>query len=204
MRLLAHPRFHPLLRWLPFFVCWCGCQWHPLAKVTSVLHGSTGQKIEVKGESATPPKIATNETTVEIPVFTGAVITIDTSNLKLGSDKPGPVVVTTKSETIQGPANFSPPAPATPGELADGRTKIYFWVGLVVGIIAGLAGLFYRYQMVAIGGACVAAGCALGLLVQANPWIFALIGIGIVLKIAGPTLWHLVLKNRQPPPPSIP
>lgn len=204
MKLIAHHKFTKIISWFSILVMWVGCAWHPLAKVTATLKGKSGQVIHTTGETAGPGYVSTNEHRVEIPVWSGAVITIDTTNLKLGSGKTAPVVITTRSETIQSPTNFTPPAPPSQTEMADGRIRIYFWIGFVVGLIAGLAGLFYSYPMVSIGGACVAVGCTLGLVVKSNPWIFGLIALGIVLKIAGPTLWHLVLKNRPVTPPSTP
>lgn len=104
-----------------------------------------------------------------------------------------------KIEHAEAPQAFTPPAPPTPSEEADGKAQWLYRIGLVAGIAAALFGLVRAWDWVMYGGAAVAAGCAVGLFAAKHPAIFAVIGGGIVLAVAGPWIWHTKLKHLETP-----
>ena len=78
--------------------------------------------------------------------------------------------------------------------------KIWFWLGLIVGVSAAIFGLVRAWNLVMWGGVAVAGACAFGIFVQQAPWLFAIIGAGVALKFAGPYIWHTQIKPTVPSP----
>lgn len=171
---------------------------------------SGGGKLEQSGDAQVPAKLAVSTSTNTLPLPSGSDLVFDqklgTLTLRLSHDST--LKTETREEKAEAPQAFTPPAPPTPKEEASGRMHIWFSIGLVIGVAAGLFGLVRGWDMVMYGGACVAGACAFALFVETNPIVFILIGVGLALKVAGPTLWHSILKKLPqsaipaiPPPP---
>jgi len=75
--------------------------------------------------------------------------------------------------------------------------KIWFWIGTLVGLAAGIFGLVRGWDLIMYGGGAIAAACLFAIFVQNYPWILAIIGIGAALAVAGPYLWHTKVKHLQ-------
>jgi hypothetical protein len=71
-------------------------------------------------------------------------------------------------------------------------------IALIVGIAAAIFGLVRNWDLVMWGGAAMAGAAACGLFVQRHPVLFAVIGGGLALGIAGVLIWHLRLKGVKP------
>ncbi len=113
-------------------------------------------------------------------------------------------VVTTRSEsTATGPASFAPPAPPSPADEAEGKARLWLWLGIVAGGAAGVFGLVRGWDMVATGGGAVAAACVAALALQRVPsWLWAILGAGLAAALVGPWIWHRRIKPREGAPPS--
>lgn len=164
-------------------------------------------EVKQAGDVAQPAQVTTSTTKTELPIPAGAKVSIEIPVPVEGKPTPPPVVLSsvTTTEHVVAPTSFQPPAPPTPAQLADGQMKVWFWIGLIVGGAAALFGLVRGWNMVMYGGLCVAGACAFGIFVQNSPWLLAVIGLGVALKIAGPTLYHTVVKKleeKQTPPTS--
>lgn len=172
----------------------------PAASVT--LAG--GAKLDQTGSAQVPAKVTSDVVSSVVPVPAGSTVIVD-------EKKPGVISVQlsgqtevrteARKESAEAPKAFTPPAPPTPSETADGQAQLYYRIGLVIGIAAALFGLVRDYTLLMIGGAAVAGGCLIALFVKAHPLVLVLIGAGVALKIAGPALWHLKLKHLEPKSP---
>lgn len=163
-----------------------------------------GASIQQSGDAQVPAKLAVTSSARSLPLPAGSDIIFDeklgTFTLHLSHEST--LKTETREEKAEAPQAFTPPAPPTPADEAAGKLHVWYGIGLVVGIAAGLFGLVRGWNMVMYGGACVAGGCALALFVQQNPLVFVLIGVGLLLKIAGPVLWHTVAKKLPPDAPA--
>lgn len=157
------------------------------------------------GDAAKPAQAATNTQSASVPIPAGSTVVFN--------DKLGTLAVTlsgetilhteTRTDTVTGPQAFTPPAPPTPTDEAKGKAALWLRIGLVVGIAAGGFGLVERWSLVALGGGSVAAACFLGLSIEAIPgWLWAVLGIGGALAVAGPIIWHTKVKPAASPHPS--
>lgn len=168
-------------------------------KVSAVVKTPTTE-VRQAGDVAQPAQVTTQTTKTDVPIPAGSTITIVTP-AKTDDKKPDPVLVSTSTtEHVVGPTSFQPSAPPTPSQLADGQVKIWFWIGLAIGLAAAIFGLVRDWNFVMYGGIAVASACAFAIFVQAHPLVFVVIGLGIALKFAGPWFWHTQMKNKQPPP----
>lgn len=187
------------LIWI-LFLC-AGCQFKPAgakAPAASIVTPS-GVKVEQTGDAQVPAKVETKSTitVVELPMGSSLVFnqTAGTIDVRLG--RPSSLHQTSVAERVEAPRAFVPAAPPSPQELAKGQAAVWFWIGLVVGVCAAVFGLVRAWNLVMYGGIAVAAGCAFALFVQEHPLVLWLIGFGVLLKIAGPVIWHTVLKHKE-------
>lgn len=166
-----------------------------LNRVSAVVKTPTTQ-VEQAGAVAQPTQVTTQTTKTDVPIPAGAKVTIEMPPAK-PDDKPTILTTSTTTEHVVGPTSFQPPLPPSPGDLASGTLKVWFYVGLVVGCAAALFGLVRGWNLVMYGGLCVAGACAFAIFVQSSPWVFALIGLGVALKFAGPYIWHTQIKKTE-------
>lgn len=176
-------------------VTMCGCA-TPFSMFHKVSASIKTPSVLVKqtGDAAQPATVTTSTTKTEAPIPAGSRITIETP----AAETKGPVpmlTTTTTAERIVGPAAYAPPLGPTPSDIAGANLKIWFWVGLVIGSAAALFGLVRGWNLVMWGGICVASACALAIFVQTSPLVFALLGVGVALKLAGPYIWHTQIKQ---------
>lgn len=152
--------------------------------------------IHQSGDVAVPAQTTVTTTKTEAPIPPGSRITIETpptaSNVAIPT-----LVTSTITERATGPTSFTPSAPPTAVQLADANAKLWFWIGLCIGVAAALFGLVRDWNLVMYGGLAVAGACAFAIYVQQSPWVFAVIGAGVALKVAGPYIWHTSVKSTQ-------
>lgn len=163
-----------------------------------------GTEVSQSGPVASPVSVATNSTTTTAPIPPGSRIVIETpgpgATFQDSAVVPPLLTTTSTTESVIGPTAFTPPADATPAQKADGKLKIIFYAGLVLGSGVALFGLVRGWDFVMYGGLCAAGACAIALFIQAYPWLFAIAGVGLTLSIVGPWLWHTKIKHLNPPP----
>jgi len=167
-----------------------------LRKVSSVVK-TPATEVRQSGDAAVPAQATVSTTQTSAPIPPGSKITIETPVAKEGAlATPPPVLVTTTTtEHSSAPTSFQPPPPPSPSELATAQTKIWFWIGTIIGGAAAIFGLVRDWNLVMWGGIAVAGACLFAIFVQDSPWVLPVIGIGVALKFAGPYLWHTKLKG---------
>lgn len=165
----------------------------PAATVTT----AAGTILTQTGDAQVPASVSTKTTTQSMTLPTGTLVwqnrEKDLIQYQLARDTP--LTTTVRAEEAKAPQSFTPPAPPTPAEEADGKAVLYYRIGVVVGIAAALFGLVRDYTMVMVGGGCVAGACLFGLFVKSHPALLVIIGLGVALKFVGPILWHTQLKH---------
>lgn len=173
---------------------------NPAKAPTVKMESPSGVKLEQSGDAQVPAKIESKktDTVVALPMGTSVVFDQTLGTVTLHLAQPSTLRQTATADRLEAPRSYTPPAAPTPAELAKGQATLYFWIGLVVGICAAVFGLVRAWNLVMYGGIAVAAGCAFAIFVQDNPLVLWLIGFGVLLKIAGPLIWHTVLKHKQP------
>lgn len=163
-----------------------------------------GTSISQDGAAATPAKASetTTQTAATIPPGVRVTASPDGS-LSWVTAAPLSVVTTRTESAATGPAAFTPPAPPTPTEEANGRAAFLMRLGLVAGLAAGAFGLLRGWDVLGWGGVAIAAGCFLGLALQAVPgWLLVIFGGGAAACVLGPLVWHWKLKPRPPLTPA--
>lgn len=180
------------------FLSGCATPLNFFHKVSAVVKTPTTQMKQV-GDAAQPATVTTSTTKNEFPIPWGAKVVVEMPSAPTPAVPPPIMTTSTTIEHVVGPTSFQPPAPPTAGALADANVKIWFWIGLAVGVAAAIFGLVRDWNLVMYGGIAVAGACAFAIFVQAHPLVFVVIGLGIALKFAGPWFWHTQLKNKQPP-----
>lgn len=187
--------------WIGIFAM-AGCLSKRNAAKTPTMNVTTpsGTKVEAKGDAEVPGKVETKSTNTVVALPLGTTLTFNQTagTIDVLLKAPSSLHQTTVAERVEAPRAFVPPAPPTPQEVAKGQATLYFWIGLVVGICAAVFGLVRAWNLVMYGGIAVAAGCAFAIFVQDNPLVLWLIGFGVLLKVAGPLIWHTYLKHKQP------
>lgn len=160
----------------------------------------SGAVLNQSGDAQAPASVSTTNTTTSTPVAAGTTVTIDPQKPGLFTftlAKDGLIKTETRTEKAEAPRAFTPPAPPTLQDESEAKLLIYYRIGVVVGIAAGLFGLVRDYQLLMIGGGIVAAACLAALFIQKHPVLTALIGGGAALAVVGPALWHFHLKHLQ-------
>ena len=157
------------------------------------------------GDVAVPANVTTTTTKTEAPIPPGSKITIETPQVLTPTPgdygrSPLPIMSqTVHTEQITAPTSFTPPVGPTLSDQTDSTLKLWSWIGVIIGAVAGIFGLVRGWNLVAIGGACVASACLIALFIHAYPWLFILIGLGVGLKFAGPYIWHTQIKPTLTP-----
>ncbi len=195
-----------LLLLCPLFTLLCGCS--GLAKTfravapAATIQTPSGAVLTQKGEAAQPATVTTSAANQSLTLPAGSVVWQDAKSGALAYQLSKDSVLTSsaKAEHVEAPRAFSPPAPPSPAEISDAGSRRMFWAGLVLGVAAALFGLVRDWPFVMLGGSVTAAACGVAIFVQTSPLIFALIGIGVLLKVLGPVLWHWKLKAVEPAP----
>lgn len=163
-------------------------------------------KVEQKGDAAVPAKAwsVTNAATVPLPA--GSEVTFNEKLGTLSVKLSGETILTTTMRTdhAEGPQAFTPPAPPTPSDEANGRAVLLMRLGVVAGIAAGLFGLVRGWDFVMYGGGAVAGACLFGLFVERHPVLFIVAGAGVAAAVVGPWIYHTKLKRVTGPPSPLP
>ncbi|MBC7367160.1 MAG: hypothetical protein H7343_10190 [Undibacterium sp.] len=176
-----------------------GCSTYPVApkppKATAL--APSGLSITQSGDAHAPTRAETKDDarTVQIPAGTLAEFNDRLGTLKLTFTAPGVLTQTVKTEHLEAPQAFTPPAPPTPSEISTGRAVLWYRIGVALGFAAGLFGLVRGWDFVMYGGGAVALACLICLFAESHPLLTGLIGAGAALAIAGPLVWHAKIKN---------
>ena len=174
-----------------------GCQTGPAAPARATATAPSGLTVSQSGAALVPATATAKDDarTVQIPAGTVAEFNDKLGTLRLTFSAASVLTQTVKTESVTAPQSFTPPAPPSPAEIADGRAVLWYRVGVVLGIAAGLFGLVRAWDFVMWGGLTVAAACLAGLFIQSHPILILFLGVGAALMVAGPALWHLKLKD---------
>lgn len=181
-------------------LCLCGCFPSLRAPAATVTAGSS--VVSQTGAAQVPAKAETITTRATIPLPAGTEFRVvpvmpapDASAFAFKLPEPAPLIVETTAERVSGPQAFTPPAPPSTSDISAGRLKLWYGIGIALGVAAGLFGLVRGWDFVMAGGGTVAAGCAFGLFVESHPVLMAVLGIGAALIVGGPLLWKFKLKH---------
>lgn len=150
------------------------------------------------GDAAIPAKAWSVTNAASVPLPSGSEITFNEKLGTLSVKLSGETILTTTHRTdhATGPQAFTPPAPPTPSDEAKGKAVLWLRLGLVAGLALGAFGLVKGWDLLGLGGGCIAAACFLGLSIEAIPvWLWTVFGVGAALAVVGPALWHLKLKK---------
>lgn len=200
------------MKLVPFFLCLVllcclvtGCAtFRPSPRPPSAtVETPGGGRFTQTGDAATGGNVTTTAGRSSFTIPAGVPVSI----LADGSAAfvtPEPLTVSACFDTLRatGPTSFTPPAPPTPTDEAAGRASLWFRLGLVAGIAAGIFGLVKGWDAVAIGGGAIAAACLVALSLAAIPvWVWITLGVGAAAIVGGPALWHLRVKHLETPAP---
>lgn len=183
----------------------CGCSLvsrvrKAVAPVATITAGAT--TVTQKGDAQTPANAKTETKTGEITIPAGSLVAFNekTGALEYRLSKDTPLRAETRTETANGPAAFTPPAPPTAHEeasaKADALTTIGLRIALAVGVAAALFGLVRDWTLVMWGGTAVAGAGLFGLFVQAHPLLLLVIGLGVAAAVIGPWIYHRKIKPQ--------
>lgn len=177
----------------------CATAKRALSIPQAIVSTEKGPSVTQSGTVAVPAKasVVTESKTVPLPAGTEIVFNEKLGTVTLHVSQPTTLKTETKTEKAEAPQSFTPPAPPTPTQEADGKVKVWFWLGMVAGVAVGLFGLVRGWDFVMYGGGAVAGACAFAIFVQSHPIVTAVIGVGVALAIAGPYVWHKHLKPRE-------
>jgi len=189
----------PFLFALVFLLMPTGCKLVPYVAKSPKATTTTGNAtVTQTGDAATPAKAQSDTQTAVLPVPAGSVVTVNESAGTLGVTlaTDSTLTLSTRRDVVTGPQSFTLPAPPTPSDEAKGKAALWLRLGLVAGLAAGGFGLVKGWDLLGIGGACVAGACFLGLSIEAIPvWLWVVLGVGGALAVTGPALWHWKLKH---------
>lgn len=175
-----------------------GCSWLPkVHPPKATITTPSGAVMSQTGDAQIPAKVSVNSAVTTIPLPAGTALSVDPQKpgqVEMKLSAPTVLKTETRLESATAPQAFTPPAPPTPSELAEGKARLWLWIGLCVGVAAGLFGLVRAWNLVMTGGAVTAGACAFGLFIQLHPIVFVIAGAGLALKIAGPYIWHTQVK----------
>lgn len=168
---------------------------------TATITTPAGASVTQTGDAQAPARLDTATESRRVPLPAGSAIVFDeklgTTTISLSRD----VVLTSeaRTESAQAPQAFTPPKPPTASEQADARATLWYRLGLAAGLVAGIFGLVRGWDWIALGGGAIAGACAFALFIQRHPVLFTVMGIGAALMVAGPYIWHRVLKHLPNP-----
>ena len=152
--------------------------------------------VQQTGQAEKPAQVNQTQSQAKLEVPAGSKLVIDevkhTTEVVVAKDTT--FVAKQDRAEITTPTAFAPPMPPTPTQLADGQVHGWAWLGVAVGTAAALFGLVRGWDFVMWGGVCVTSASLLLLFVSQHPIVFALLGAGVAIKVAGPVLWHTKIK----------
>lgn len=195
-----------MLKYLAILTLLTGCKSgtvRHVAESPSVVVGQAGE-VSLKGDTPNPAKVNTSTSGSTMPIPEGSTFVF---NEKLGTmaltvSKATQIALNRKETVVEGPVAFAPDKAPTIKEEKDAQADYWVKLGLygcvLVGGAAAAFGLVRHWNMVMYGGIAVLGSGLFGLFVQRSPWLLAVIGIGIALKLVGPLIWHTKLKQLQP------
>ncbi len=180
--------------------CSSRSQYRHVAESPSVVVAPTGE-VKMNGDAPVPAKVNTSQTNGIMSVPVGSVVVFDeklgTATLTLSKDTQ--IAVNRKETAVHGPVAFTPDkAPTISEELnakSDAKMKIWYGIGMAVGVALAIFGLVRQWDLVMYGGVAIAGACAFCLFVQTHPVLFAVIGLGVAAAVIGPIIWHTKLKH---------
>lgn len=158
------------------------------------------------GDAHTPAKASSDTQTASVPLPSGSSVTFNeklgTVSATLAADSI--FTVETRRDLVTGPQAFTPPAPPSPSDLANGRAVWFYRVALFAGIAAAVFGLVRGWNFVMYGGGAVSAASCAGLFMQSHPLLAGVIGGGVALAVSGVWIWHTRLKHTPFAPDPLP
>jgi hypothetical protein len=165
----------------------------------TVTTGPAGVEVNQTGAAAKPATAARKQVRVETFIPPGVEVSAWTDGrISWKTTAPQPVATTTTDESAAGPQSFTPAAPPTPSEEADGQARLYAWLAIIIGGAAGIFGAVRAWPMVGIGGGCVAAaGVAVVALGSIPEWVWTVLSVGLVVAVAGPLIWRFHLQRER-------
>jgi hypothetical protein len=192
--------------YLPFlfavvFLCLpSGCALSRVVKAPTATTTTGNATVTQTGNAATPAKAESDTQSAVVPIPSGSTVVF---NEKLGTlavtlSTDSTLTMTTRRDVVTGPQAFTPPAPPTPSEVADGHAVWVYRLALLIGGAAALFGLVRGWDFVMWGGGAVAGAAGVGLFVQSHPLLVGVIGGGVALAVAGVVIWHTKLKHAAP------
>lgn len=158
--------------------------------------------VSQSGAAEVPARATVAEKSNSVPLPAGSELLFDVELGRLAAVKlsqASTLTTSERTETAEAPRAFTPPAPPSPAEIAQGKAVLWAWAGLIAGAAAGLFGLVRGWDFVALGGATVAIACACAIFVVRHPAVFAVVGIGAGVICTAVAVWHLRLKRLAPP-----
>jgi hypothetical protein len=173
-----------------------GCQIGKHSPTATVLPSG---KIVTSGDAATPAHVTETVTqaSMPVPVQSTVVTSPGDGTIKVQVSQPTTLTVSTKSTHVDGPVAFTPPAPPTPAQEAQGFGVRIFWIASLLCLLgAGLCA--YTDHWLACG-CCALAAVALPVLAnffssQIALYVGgALVVAGIVFVIA----WYVIDHQRK-------
>lgn len=161
---------------------------------------------EQTGAAEVPGTASAKTTTTAATVPPGARVTAHPDgSISWTTVEPLRVETTVTEETATGPQSFAPPAPPSPSDESDGRARWVAWIALGLGLAAGFFGTFKGWQVLGLGGWCVAGAAGFVLILPAIPvWVWVLGGVGLAAAIGGPAYYRFVLRSRDAAGVSVP
>ncbi len=166
----------------------------PSLTVTSTPAGTVTTS---SGDARVPAQVTTGSMNTSLPLPLGSEVhfnaTLGTYDVKF-NQAPSTLTTTSTTQHVETPTAFTPPAPPSLSEVATADSKKKYYVFGFIGIAAAIFGLIEHWSMVMWGGVACAAASVCGLFVIDHPYLTYLIIGGAALIVAGPTLWHTVVK----------
>lgn len=159
---------------------------------------------DLGGDAAQPGSLATSAGGASIDIPAGAAVTVAPDGaITFTAAEPVRIETRTASATLGGPVAYPPPAAPTPSDNADATARLWAWIAAGLGVVGLALGFLKGWPLVRAGGLCLAAAAVAILALQAVPdWIWAIVGLGAVLALAGPLLWRFVIRaqveNKSP------
>jgi hypothetical protein len=146
-----HKRHRGMLAFFLSCVFLSGCSLSSFrAKPRATITTPQGTKIEQSGNAETPSHVESGQTTTTVPLSANSQVSIvaatpdKPASVTVTSPAPAPLVQVATLETATAPKAFTPPAPPTPAQLAQGdgvRVFYYLAAGLaLLALVLGYAG----------------------------------------------------------------
>lgn len=181
----------------------CGFASIPAKSPELVVTTPEGIAYHSSGDAKVAPKVDTHSSTTVLPVTSGTPITFDTKLATYQFTTKADVNLTSHSTgvRVEGPVAFTPAAPPTVAEKGQEIRKGWLYGALFIGIAGSLFGLVETWPLLMWGGLAIAAAAYCGIFISDNPWLAKIIAFAGGVAVAGPTVYHFVIKKmtvKQP------